>query len=227
MVRMSETVKFTSCKIEVKENGTKYGFLIPESGESVLTLKNNTEYVFKFKLGEGGVELPSNIYSSRLRMVDRKRMNVEIVEDEDEKEETFVKTKDGFLFVDDNQYLSGSTPIINFVVRGYGDESYVYYIRYCVAKDEDYNRFELVDCQLTNDGDVSYVFGVGGTSQLFLLKSGDFRIENEAEKVAFYPAEWTDGVVFENDNTNLTSVFDDEYDVEFAKSTEYPNECVF
>lgn len=48
-------------------------------------------------------------------------------------------------------------------MRGYGDESYVYYIRYRVATDEDYNMFRLVDCQLANDGDVSYVFGVEGT----------------------------------------------------------------
>lgn len=59
--------------------------------------------------------------------------------------------------------MDGCTPIISFIVRGYGDESYVYYIRYQVATDEDYNMFRLVDCQLANDGDVSYVFGVEGT----------------------------------------------------------------
>lgn len=100
MVRMSETVKFTRCEIEVEENGTKYGFLIPESGESVLTMKNNTEYVFKFNTGAGGVELPSNIYSSRLRMVDRRRINVEIVDDEEDT--GCVVMKSGFQFVDDN-----------------------------------------------------------------------------------------------------------------------------
>lgn len=60
-----------------------------------------------------------------------------------------------------------------------------------------------------------------------MLKSGDFKIENESEKVAFYPAEWTDGVVFENDNTNLTTVFEDGYDVGFTKSSRYSDECVF